>query len=287
MKNKWFRKGLVLVIVVLFVGTGIVSAFNAGLTDEYNTTITTNKLATMDNHPPYVPRNPTPYDNETDVPINIILDWDGGDPDEEYSSDSVYYDIYFGKVSPPPLVAYHQIVITRYEPGIMDMYTTYYWQIVATDNHGASTTGPIWTFTTGSRTNNQPNPPEITVERLGGGGGEGFYWIYIKLTDPDGDNLTSYAIVYDKIGFGFIFEGPWENGTIVQDKMPHYYGRGSHEIKVCCADRWGNLSDWGYLEFTFPRNRVQSIQQPLRSLFSQQINQLLQNLIMRHQMRNM
>ena len=31
--------------------------------------------------------------------------------------------------------------------------TTYYWQIVATDNHGVSTTGSLWDFTTGSAPN--------------------------------------------------------------------------------------------------------------------------------------
>jgi hypothetical protein len=70
---------------------------------------------------------------------------------------------------------------------------------------------------------------------------------------------------------------PWANGTVLQDYMPYYYGRGWHEIKVTCWDSW--VDGTGYLDFTFPRNRVQSIQQPLISLFSQQINQLLQNSI--------
>lgn len=32
---------------------------------------------------------------------------------------------------------------------------TYYWQIVATDNHGASTTCPVWSFTTEAQTSGQ------------------------------------------------------------------------------------------------------------------------------------
>ena len=32
--------------------------------------------------------------------------------------------------------------------------TTYYWKIISHDNHGATTQGPIWAFTTGSNTTN-------------------------------------------------------------------------------------------------------------------------------------
>jgi len=37
---------------------------------------------------------------------------------------------------------------TTYDPGTLSYDTKYYWKIVATDNHGASTSGPLWDFTT-------------------------------------------------------------------------------------------------------------------------------------------
>jgi hypothetical protein len=89
MKNKIFVKGLVLVIVVLFVGTGIVSAFNASLADESNTTITTNKLATIDNHPPTVPRITGPT---IVTPGMHYWNFNAADPD----GDNVSYEVEWG-----------------------------------------------------------------------------------------------------------------------------------------------------------------------------------------------
>jgi len=55
MKKECLVKTLVMGIVVLFIATGAVSAFNANLTDESKAIIITNNLATMDNHPPDAP----------------------------------------------------------------------------------------------------------------------------------------------------------------------------------------------------------------------------------------
>jgi len=98
-----------------------------------------------ENNPPYIPSNPDPEDTKTGVVIDHGLSWTGGDPD----GDPVTYDVYFGTSSPPPKVATGQRD-TRYDPGTMDYGQTYYWKIVSWDNNGASTSGPIWDFTTES-----------------------------------------------------------------------------------------------------------------------------------------
>ena len=95
------------------------------------------------NNPPYVPHDPIPPDGDTDVVIGIDLRWTGGDPD----GDLVTYDVYFNTSSPPSQVAWNQSGVT-YDPGLLDYETTYYWRIVAWDDFGASTEGPIWSFTT-------------------------------------------------------------------------------------------------------------------------------------------
>ena len=96
------------------------------------------------NQPPYIPSDPDPYDSEEDVDVDHDLSWIGGDPDP---GDTVTYDVYFGDSSPPPQVATGQSD-TSYDPGTLEYSTTYYWKIVAWDNHGASTEGSIWDFTT-------------------------------------------------------------------------------------------------------------------------------------------
>jgi hypothetical protein len=96
------------------------------------------------NYPPYEPTDPDPSDGATGVDRDADLSWTGGDPN---SGDTVTYDVYFGTTSPPPLVVSGQSD-TSYDPGTMMYETMYYWQIIAWDNHGESTAGPEWEFTT-------------------------------------------------------------------------------------------------------------------------------------------
>jgi C1A family cysteine protease len=106
------------------------------------------------NNPPNAPSSPSPAIHATGVSINADMSWTGGDPD---AGDTVTYDVYFGTSSTPPLVSDNQAG-TSYEPEALAYNTKYYWNIVATDNHGASTTGPLWDFTTVV-----PSPSDITV----------------------------------------------------------------------------------------------------------------------------
>jgi len=107
------------------------------------------------NNPPNTPSNASPANHATGVSINADLSWTGGDPD---AADTVTYDVYFDTSETPPLVSDNQAG-TSYDPGALAYNTKYYWKIVATDNHGASTTGPVWDFTTGSVPNSPPNTP--------------------------------------------------------------------------------------------------------------------------------
>ena len=88
--------------------------------------------------------NPSPPNHATGVAIDADLSWTGGDPDV---GDTVTYDVYFGTSASPPLVSNEQVA-TTYDPGTLSYNTTYYWKIVATDNHGTSVDGPVWDFTT-------------------------------------------------------------------------------------------------------------------------------------------
>jgi len=114
----------------------------------------------LPNDYPYVPKNPSPYNGETNVNINANLFWIGGDPDPD---DNVTYDVYFepDDSTPDVLVSDDQLE-TTYDPGSMNFSTNYFWQIVATDKYGFSTIGPIWNFVTEETPQNLP--PIISLE---------------------------------------------------------------------------------------------------------------------------
>jgi PKD repeat protein len=95
------------------------------------------------NNSPNLPASPSPTDGAINQGLNVDLSWTGGDPD----GDAVIYDVYFGTSSNPPLVSSDQ-TDTTYDPGTLSYDTHYYWKIVAEDENGETTTGPVWDFTT-------------------------------------------------------------------------------------------------------------------------------------------
>jgi len=97
------------------------------------------------NNPPNMPFDPSPADDAIDQDVDVDLSWSGGDPD----GDAVMYDVYFEADNPYPstLVSDDQ-VSTTYEPGALSPDTHYYWQVVAKDEYGAITYGPVWDFAT-------------------------------------------------------------------------------------------------------------------------------------------
>lgn len=100
-------------------------------------------LGRIANNPPNEPSYPYPSDGSTNISIVNYLSWTCEDPD----GDSLTYDLYFGNNSSPPQESVN-LTNTTYDLDILDFNTTYYWRIVAWDEYGASTKGPIWKFTT-------------------------------------------------------------------------------------------------------------------------------------------
>ncbi len=95
------------------------------------------------NRPPSPPCNPDPSDGQVLVPTTLNLKWFCGvDPD----GDREFYDIYLGNTPDPP---YLDTTTERSYRTNLEALTTYYWRIVARDELGAQTSGPVWSFTTG------------------------------------------------------------------------------------------------------------------------------------------
>jgi hypothetical protein len=84
-----------------------------------------------------------PADGATGVPTNQVLSWNR-------DSTTTSNDVYFGTVSPPPLVA-PDLVPRMYDPGALSASTTYYWRVVGKNSAGKVNTEimePVLSFTT-------------------------------------------------------------------------------------------------------------------------------------------
>jgi len=120
---------------------------------------------------PGMPDNPYPQNGTQDIPVNVELTWANGDNTESI-------DLYFGTINPPTELILNDVpAVDTYDPGVLDLNTTYFWQIVCRNQYG-ETQGQIWSFTTTAtsvdnqfapKTNylgNFPNPfnPETTIK---------------------------------------------------------------------------------------------------------------------------
>ena len=162
--------------------------------DTYNgTSGWSNGLSVFVNSPPDKPNDPEPEDGATDIDIEADLSWSCSDPD----GDNLTYDVYFEANDPTPdeMVSNNQSE-TTYDPGTLEYNTHYYWKIVARDEHGVSTDGFVWDFTTGSGPNNPPNPPSNPLPEDGATDVDINADLSWDCDDPDGDSLT-YDIYFD------------------------------------------------------------------------------------------
>ena len=103
----------------------------------------------LTNNPPMIPHSPVPFDGKTTSGSDIVLQWQANDKD----MDTLSYSIYFGTTNNPPVVATGQVT-NSYSPAVVPN-TTYYWKVVASDGK-ATTSSPLWSFTTGDVAVNSP-----------------------------------------------------------------------------------------------------------------------------------
>jgi hypothetical protein len=99
-------------------------------------------IAPPPNDAPYAPSNPRPADGATRVPVTAALRWDGGDPD---AGDTVTYDVYLS-TGTIPYLEQSGLTTTVYTPTQLKAGWSYVWKIVARDDQGAATEGPVWSF---------------------------------------------------------------------------------------------------------------------------------------------
>ena len=146
------------------------------------------------NNPPYTPSDPYPIGDDISIcPPN--LSWTGGDPD----GDNVTYDVYFSHHPGYWEKVAYNLSETWYQiPFLLDFLTTYYWMVVAKDEHGASTPGPIWYFSTEENfppcAPSQPYPedgaPDVPIENVT------LCWVGC---DPNECDMLRYDLYFDDV----------------------------------------------------------------------------------------
>jgi glutaredoxin len=145
------------------------------------------------NSAPNAPNTPNPTDGATNVAVSPTLKWQCTDP-EWY--DTLYFDVYLEQndTTPDVLVSEHQTG-RSFKPNTLNLETTYYWQIVATDSLGLTSTGPVWSFTT--RGNNPPNTPSNPNPSNGSTGVPLNKILSWTGGDPNGDTVK-YDVYFGK-----------------------------------------------------------------------------------------
>jgi len=92
--------------------------------------------------PPAAPIAPAPANGSTGVSRTPTLTWT--------ATGATSYDVSFGVTNPPPSVVTAQ-PSASYSPAALAAGTSYFWQVVAHNDAGA-TPGPVWSFTTAAPT---------------------------------------------------------------------------------------------------------------------------------------
>lgn len=129
------RKGL------LFIGTLILIAIVISACGDDKSPVTST------NHAPGQPildgPSGSPPSGSTGITLTPTLKWTCTDSD----GDVLTYTVSFGTASTPPVVSTDQSS-SSYSPSPLTYSTTYYWSVSAKDPAGASTSSPVWSFTT-------------------------------------------------------------------------------------------------------------------------------------------
>ncbi|MDP2808494.1 MAG: kelch repeat-containing protein, partial [bacterium] len=144
------------------------------------------------NTAPNVPAYLYPADNAAWQYPTLNFGWNGTDP--EGNSDTLHYDLYLGVTTQPPLALFTNDLTNIREITGLNYATTYYWKVVARDNHYAYASGPLYSFIT--RDSPWFYKREMPSPRYGFGTAVVNNKIYV-IGGTDGWNYLSEVLEYD------------------------------------------------------------------------------------------
>ena len=196
--------------------------YEARLFYESGFAMAANVAFTVQNGPPAQALNPSPTAGATGVAVNATLSWTPG-----FAATS--HQVYFGTNPNPGAAEYKGSQAgTSYTPGALAAQTAYYWRIDEVNGQG-TTTGVVWSFTTGggppavTTTKATYNPGETIVVNFSSASGSRVDWIglytagaannaYLQWLATDGTQTGTPGIINGSVSFpgGFSTPGNYE-----------------------------------------------------------------------------
>jgi|GEM_PF-2967999 len=108
----------------------------------------------VENSAPVLSGDPKPLNGSMGEPADVALGWTFSDPDP---GDAMTYDVYLGSAEGDLRAVARGIDASTFAPPEpLDRGEVYYWRVNATDGHGATTQGPIWSFATAKGVKKEP-----------------------------------------------------------------------------------------------------------------------------------
>ncbi len=190
--------------------------------------------------PPRVPSSPIPANSTMNQPVTLTLSWECSDPD----GDSLTYDVYFGTNSNPTTKVSSGQSGRTLNRSNLSSNTTYYWKVVAKDNKGGVTEGPLWKFTTTNRPPKTPFSPNPANNATNQPVRLTLYW---ECSDPDGDPLT-YDIYFDTKSSPTTKVSSGQSGKILSRSNLSY--NTTYYWKVVAKDSKGAITEGPVWSFT-------------------------------------
>ncbi len=145
------------------------------------------KTGDLNNFAPYAPALPVPEDLTINQLPTTLCTWTGGDPDAD---DIVTYSFMLG-TDKNALQLKGKTRQTSLQLDSLSLGSTYYWQILAADDRGKETAGPVWRFSVHSPNNQVPADPVAVYPASGAAGIAVNAQLRWSAGDPDGDAVTS------------------------------------------------------------------------------------------------
>jgi len=220
---------------------------------------TTQGAPSPKNHPPDVPSNPSPTNGQDTTTIKPVLSWYCSDPD----GDVLVYDLYMSTNREDVEEKTRWSLIAESLPFnsysftySLEYATTYYWRVVAKDNKGGVTSGPVWNFTTSENT--PPSTPSTPTPVNGAKNVEIRPVLTWQCYDPNGEDLwfdiylsREKAAVVENLATARIAENIQEKEYQIPENLElstTYYW------KIIARDKGGNKVEGPVWNFTTRSN---------------------------------